>query len=276
MYVGYQKESHRLLLVKSVVDIHESLDIRSSLLWRYPQMSLTTKLQHAHIYLFKHWIIGLIAENPKISSIKSDLVPLLAKLQWQSALLKTLTILGSTPPHISTNAVPLPESTPSPSLPKNLQTASPVNISLYIAKDATCRANSILTYILLNQSLALQAPDPKKHPSSKAGAKTSVGQDSLVGPDCVLGERVQIRGSVLAEKVNVESRAQVRGSVVMTGVSIGENARLEGCVISRGAKIGNNVQLTECFVGAGYTVKDGTKVARQNLVELEELEEDDT
>ena len=36
LYVGYEKSSHRLLFVKSAIDVHESLDLRTSLLWRYP------------------------------------------------------------------------------------------------------------------------------------------------------------------------------------------------------------------------------------------------
>ena len=131
------------------------------------------------------------------------------------------------------------------------------------------------TYLLLNQHLALLAPDPHKHPSSKAGAKTSVSQDSLVAENCTLGERVQIRKSVLATKVKVGSRSVVRGSVVMEGVEIGENVSLEGCVVCMGAKVGDKVKLTECFVGAGFVVEDGTKLARQNLVELDELEDGD-
>lgn len=67
----------------------------------------------------------------------------------------------------------------------------------------------------------------------------------------------------------------VRASVIMSGVSIGENAKIEGCVVCKGAKVEGNVSLTECFVGAGYVVAKGTKMARQNLVELDELEDDD-
>jgi len=61
----------------------------------------------------------------------------------------------------------------------------------------------------------------------------------------------------------------------MSCVSIGENAKIEGCVLCKGAKIEGNVSLTECFVGAGYVVEKGTKMAKQNLVELDALEDDD-
>jgi len=61
----------------------------------------------------------------------------------------------------------------------------------------------------------------------------------------------------------------------MQGVSVGENVKIEGCVVCKGAKIEGNVSLTDCFVGGGYLVAQGTKMAKQNLVELDELEDDD-
>ena len=154
---------------------------------------------------------------------------------------------------------------------------SPFKISLYIpsANQYTLRANSLPTYILLNQYLALLAPDPKKHPSSKAGSKTSVGNDAVVAENCSLGEKVQIRKSVLAKGVFVGSRTVIRGSVVMEGVEIGEGVKMEGCVVCKGAMIGSKSSLSDCFVGAGYVVEEGSKVSKQNLVELDELDDDD-
>ena len=34
LYVGYEKSSSRLLFLKTAIDVHESLDVRTSLLWR--------------------------------------------------------------------------------------------------------------------------------------------------------------------------------------------------------------------------------------------------
>ena len=61
----------------------------------------------------------------------------------------------------------------------------------------------------------------------------------------------------------------------MEGVEVGENVSLEGCVVCVGAKVGDKVKLTDCFVGAGFAVEEGTKLAKQNLVELDELEDGD-
>lgn len=35
LYVGFEKETSRLLFLKSAIDVLESLEVRTSLLWRY-------------------------------------------------------------------------------------------------------------------------------------------------------------------------------------------------------------------------------------------------
>jgi translation initiation factor eIF-2B subunit gamma len=88
LYVAHETTHHRLLFVKSAIDVHESLDIRTSLLWRYPRMNLSMSLQDSHIYIFKRWVVDFIRRNEKISSLRTDLIPVLAKMQWQSNLRK--------------------------------------------------------------------------------------------------------------------------------------------------------------------------------------------
>ena len=285
LYVGYEKQSHRLLFLKSAIDVHESLEVRTALLWRYPRMNLTTTLQDAHIYFFKRWVVDLIRRNKKISSLRTDLLPVLAKMQWQSQLrdregiaerinvtpTKLITVLprqSTAPPTLDDQSNPMPV---------NLKTSSPIKVALYVTSpnQYTLRANSLPTYLLVNHHLAVLHPEPHKHPSSHAGAKTSVGNDSLVAENCVLGERVQIRKSVLGTNVHVGSKTTVKGSVIMEGVVLGEMVKVENCVVCRGARLGEKVSLTDCFVGAGYVVEPGTKAAKQNLVELEDLEDNE-
>jgi len=167
------------------------------------------------------------------------------------------------------------ESESSQSLPVDLRTPSPFSVSLYIAAQYTIRANNLQTYLSLNFHQALSAPEPRKHPSSIAGSKTSVGNDSVVAEACSLGERVLIRRSILSKGVTVGSKTQIKNSVIMEGAVLGDMVTLDGCVVCRGAKVGKMSSLKECFVGAGYEVEEGTKVSKQNLVHVEGFSEDD-
>jgi translation initiation factor eIF-2B subunit gamma len=59
--------------------------------------------------------------------------------------------------------------------------------------------------------------------------------------------------------------------VIMNDVEIGDNVKIENCVVCKGAKIGEKTSLDGCNVGAGFVVESGTKLKRENLVELDEL-----
>jgi hypothetical protein len=98
LYTCYEASTDKILLLKSALDVHKSLDVRSSLFWRYPQLNISTTLQDAHIYIFEKWIIDLIQQNKNIASLRTDLFPLLAKMQWQSNLRKREGIDKRNPP----------------------------------------------------------------------------------------------------------------------------------------------------------------------------------
>jgi translation initiation factor eIF-2B subunit gamma len=255
------------------------------LIIRYPNTNLSTSLEDAHIYIFKKWVIDLITKNTRISSIRSDLLPLLAKMQWQSNLCKRAGIDQRTPFLFHENNVVLSEhprqDIVDPSLvPVNLKVESPVSVALFLTSPSqyTLRVNSKPTYILLSQHLA-PSHGSKTHPTAKLGNKASVSQDSYIGQNSILGDRVAVRKSVVGVNVTVGTRTTIKGSVIMDGVSIDANAKVEDCVLCRGAKVGAKVSLKKCFVGAGFQVEDETDIQGQNLVEFddddESAEEDD-
>ncbi len=62
--VGLDTESNRLLYFGAEADI-DNIELKISVLKRYPNMVLTTKLQDAHLYIVKKWLIDYIIENKK-------------------------------------------------------------------------------------------------------------------------------------------------------------------------------------------------------------------
>ena len=61
------------------------IGFRHSLLKKYSNISLHSTLRDAHLYVFKHWVINLIARNTRLISIKNDLLPLLMELQYRKS-----------------------------------------------------------------------------------------------------------------------------------------------------------------------------------------------
>jgi hypothetical protein len=171
LYVGYEKQSHRLLFMKSAIDVHESLDLRTSLLWRYPRVNIATTLQDAHIYIFKRWVIDLIVKNEKISSLRSDLLPLLAKMQWQSNLRKREGIDECIALHTtddSTEHLPRTEYSQryfQPPATESSRQLTSLGFRVYHPTRAVYSACKFITYVPLTKSIS-RSPRPRTKETS--------------------------------------------------------------------------------------------------------------
>ena len=79
-------QTHPPAALKGVTDSSD-YPIRHSLLSRHPQISLRTHTHRdAHIYILPHWVLEFIGANPKLNSLKDDVIPWLAKCTWQKGL----------------------------------------------------------------------------------------------------------------------------------------------------------------------------------------------
>ena len=55
---------------------------------RFPRVRIHTDLQDAHFYIFKRWVIDIVADKENVESISEDLIPLLVKCQYQRKLVE--------------------------------------------------------------------------------------------------------------------------------------------------------------------------------------------
>lgn len=85
-YIGIEDSTSRLLFSASQADLDDELDIRLSLLQKFPRVHFYSQLRDSHLYIFKKWVIDVIAKSKSISSIRLDLVPLLLECQYRSNL----------------------------------------------------------------------------------------------------------------------------------------------------------------------------------------------
>lgn len=56
--------------------------------YRFPRVRLHTDLQDAHLYIFKRWVLDMVADKENISSISEDLIPMLVKCQYQRKMVE--------------------------------------------------------------------------------------------------------------------------------------------------------------------------------------------
>lgn len=72
--------------LKDIMEEHQALLIRHSLLKRHGKIKLLTTYRDAHIYIFPYWVKEMAMMNETFESISEDLVGWWAKAEWQNGL----------------------------------------------------------------------------------------------------------------------------------------------------------------------------------------------
>lgn len=270
-FTAIEQKSSRLLYTKSEADIEGDLEIRTSLLWKFPRITLTTTLSDLHVYVFKRWILDLLIAEPKLSSLQSDLLPLLIKCQYQSLLLERYNIEEMIPDHSAvsnmSDSVGSLRTPHSSSLSKQ---ESPIRCkvflpSIYSPSSLCARANTTQAYIDLNRYyLKTDTSIVRISASSKIGEKSTVGSDSFLGTDSVIDEKTTIKRTIVGNNVRVGKMCKITSSIIMDGVEIGDGCKVEGSVICQNAKLEKQVTIKEVNVGGTYVI--GEKEEHTSLV----------
>lgn len=243
-FTGYEDSSKTLLYTNSEADVEDDLELRTSMLYKYPRLSLTTTLSDLHLYVCKRWVLDIILAQEVISRINTDLIPLLCKAQFQSLVREKYAIDAS------------------------------VAIKLYIpdAKHFCARANTKQSYIDLNKHLLKSIPADLRQPSSTTlGERTTVGPDSALGPDSSIDEKTTIKRTLLGSHIKIGKMCRITGCIVMDGVEIKDQVKLENCVICVGAVVGEKASLKDCTVGGKVVIADKTEKKGEEIVQGGEI-----
>jgi hypothetical protein len=99
------------------------------------------------------------------------------------------------------------------------------------------------------------------------GARLSTKFNSIIMPNCTLGEKVQTKSCTIGQHVVLGDKAKLNNVVVMEGATIGSNTVLQQCIVGMNANIGPNCNLKDCQVGPGAVVKAGTKAEKGEAFE---------
>jgi len=104
LLVGLDKETEEVLLIQPLEGLEEDLELRMSLitsyvslmivkaqeliLIRHPNLSLTTRLLDAHIYVLRRTILDLLMtrRSKDLDSMREQVIPWLIKGGWQKGL----------------------------------------------------------------------------------------------------------------------------------------------------------------------------------------------
>ena len=254
-------------MIKDIIKKQGSLPLRYGALQAHPRVSLLSAHRDAHLYVFPAWVIDMISQNPDIESLGEDLIGWWAKAEWQAGLVEKLgfkdNFIVSTdeinPETLSTTStadaakVVIPpilayihpsSSATNPDVPliRRVDTAPLlISINLQLAKLEAIEA--------VGENASSRFAHKKKiaHPEGIA-SRTKVCGDSLVAENVIIGEKCDIKESVIGAMSEIKEGCKLSKCVLMDGVVIGKGCKLTGCIVGRGSVIGDGCVLTDCEI----------------------------
>jgi len=282
-------------------DVPPEFAIRRSLLEKHPKLQFYTTRRDSGIYFFPYWVLKFIEGNPKMASLREDVVPWLAKCCWQNRRLADklglLDILVGSEEEDDLEEVDVGERYDVGSMstnrvrklekPKNEPTVEPGSettgakkarmlakvevpipeITAYLPSQSKLFIRRVdTTQLYLFTCLHLAKSDPqiattqvKVDPSASIDPKASVSAfDCLIADRVSIGEKANIKRSVLGSGVSIGRGARLIGCVLMDGASVAEGAKLEGCTVGRKAIIGVKANLKDCEIAENFVVDEGS------------------
>ncbi|KAF8929587.1 nucleotide-diphospho-sugar transferase [Dissophora ornata] len=281
-YVGIDASNSQLVYLNNsdAMDSDE-FSLRTSLLAKHPVTNISRLLQDAHLYVFKRWVIDLIAEvsnKRTMASIKEHVLPLLVKSQHQRVLADregvTKAVEAALSTHPSTQKLALSLSTtqaPETEDGKGREWKSLVNCKAFVLpKEIYCgRANTIPNYFEINRYYT-KITDKERNPGATSQVQTQVGADSLIGDDTKIGDRSSVKKSTIGSHITIGKNVKIVNSIVMDHAIIEDNVKIEGCIICSGSKVCEKSTLRDCEVGGGFRVEKETTARNEQLVDFQE------
>lgn len=115
---------------------------------------------------------------------------------------------------------------------------------------------------------------PRKvmYPEGVKGRTTITRQDSLVGENVTVDEKVAIRESVVGANCQIKEGAKLSQCLLMDGVVVGKNCKLTRCILGKRSEIGDNCTLTDCEVQENLLVEAKSEEKSAKLMSSSGLE----
>lgn len=298
-FVGIDPETSRLVLFDNAADLDDDeISIPMKILRKFPCVDIHKDLLDAHLYIFAHWVLDLLAEKKWISTVKGELVPYLVKKQFRKPKLVEPDSAGITPTLATSEGGPvdgLPAGPPvDPFADLIIKEAGSLGVVpapevLCVAHTITpdekllcVRANTVHLYSETNRQLPTylrkltsttkvydDVPYELVHESSKGPieeARATVGGDAMVGPQSTVGHKCLIKRSIIGKHCTLGAKVSITNSVIMDHVIIEDECKIQNSVVCTNAHVSVNCSLNNVRVGESVTVPAKTKEKNTDLL----------
>jgi len=276
-YIGVDQKTDRLLMLVSSTDLEgEFLKVKKSLLTKFPNFSLHTKVKDAHLYIFSRWTFEVLEQHKDtIQSIKSQFVPFLTRCQYRPKLVEGITIPSFLTTSSKSNTFTVAQMSAS-----TYEKDDKVKCLLYILSEETycTRAVDLASFMEANREIStgsrwykpFELESKGKHrnfigATATINVKTQIPAGSIVGEYTKIGATVGVKKSMIGCHSNLSDSSKILNSVILSHVTIEENAKIQNSIIGDNCCIEENADITDCVIGSGnkiaaHSVLKGMKI----------------
>lgn len=259
-FAGFDPEQRRLLLLAKLEDIeNEELRVKMSLLTAFPRLLIRKNLLDAHCYLFRRAalfdpseaIFDSAEQRRRLGSLRHDLLPWLVRHQLKDGRMR----------EDRSCQLYLIDSLKHPQ--QSLQQQQ-----YYCLRANTLRSYAEANRLILQKassSCSSQPPIERLSQAAEVHPRAQVGPDCVVGAHTTIGERSQVKKTVVGNGTLVGVGVKLVNSVIMDHVQVGDGCRLEGVVIGCRAIISERACLKDTFVAGGYVVLPESNIKNEIL-----------
>ncbi|XP_022756142.1 translation initiation factor eIF-2B subunit gamma-like [Durio zibethinus] len=295
--IGLDPGKQFLLHIATGAEIEKDTRLQKRIIRAVGQMEIRSDLMDAHMYAFKRSVLQeVLDQKDTFQSLKQDVLPYLVRSQLKSeALLNGFPKaeetgngkVSSQNKQVFVSQILANASTTSFHQPSSVDpdgyvsTRKTHTCCAYIASSSKycVRLNSIQAFMDINRDVTgeanhLLSDTSSDHnniigPSPKLGTKTTVGPNCMLGEGSEMGDKCQVKRSVIGRHCRIGSHVKVVNSVVMNHVTIGDGCIIQGSVICSNVQLQERVVLKDCQVGAGFVVTAGSEYKRESLARKE-------
>jgi len=236
------------------------LKVKKSLLRKFPMFTMHTTFRDAHFYIFSKFTLDILEEHKAtLKSIKSHLIPFLARCQYRPKLVTTPVPTFLDPQVFKMTSLPYDQT-------------DKIRCYAYKLPNSTyCdRVSDFPSFMAVNREIASGSrayrpfeppgPTPKALNFISASAvilgKTQIPANAIIGSSTI-GDRVGVKKSIIGNHCHIGDNAKVMNSVVLDNVTIEFEAKIQSSIIGDNTFIGTGADITDCQIGASCKVAAG-------------------
>ncbi|KAK9486619.1 nucleotide-diphospho-sugar transferase [Lipomyces starkeyi] len=229
---------------------NNQLHVRMSMLWEYPQATISTSLLESFIYVFSRKALDHDfgdADTASSITVTSEKGGGGESLKWKKPWTSVVRDFAR-------------------DSWRHAKSADRDTVGMYVVpkEHSFIRCKSVSAYLEANR-LILKQSSYTLPPTTATANGAAIGRDSLVGIGTVMEEKTSVKRSIVGADCIFGRECRLSGCVVMDGVVLGTGVHLDNCIIGNGVIIEDKARLVGCTVEGRYVVRKATQSKNEIL-----------